>query len=89
MGEDKTPEVFEKHGEKHYVWPMQYLNGNHTRCRQCLYYQPHAKQSRYWDGECISVCANTERGYIHRSTGNDLVSARDMACKWFFLKDHD
>lgn len=87
MNEDKTHEIFIKHGEEHYVWPMIYLNGNHTRCRQCRYYLPHAKQSRYWDGECTSVCENKERGYLHRKNGNDYVSANGAACKWFFLKN--
>jgi len=89
MNENKAPEVFIKKGEKHYVWPMKDLNGNSTKCCQCRYYLPHEKRSMYWDGECTSVCANTERGYVHRTNGNDFVSANSTACKWFFLKGQE
>ena len=78
-------ETFAIKGEQHYVFPMTLYNGNTTKCGNCLYYKAHAKPSMYWDGECTSVVRNTERGYVHRSAGNDYTSRNAAACRWFFL----
>lgn len=79
-------ETFIKNNEVHYVRPLSYYKGNHTKCYQCLYYKQHEKKSRYHDGECTSVCHNTERGYSHNREGNDFTSSYNDACGWFFLK---
>ena len=86
IGEKTGKEVFIVKGEPHYVWPMDILNGNYPKCYQCHYYKPHQKPSLYWDGECLSVAHNTERGYLHRKGGNDYTSERN-ACRWFFLPE--
>lgn len=78
-------ETFVIKGEQHYVWPMTLYNVNTTKCGQCLYYRAHPKPSTYWDGECTSVVRNTERGYTHRTNGNDYTSRNASACRWFFL----
>lgn len=84
-------ETFTSKGEVHYVWPLRWPDREHrngVRCGQCAYFLAHAKPSMYYDGECTSVCCNTERGYVHRKDGkNDLRSAKSTACKWFLLPE--
>ena len=84
LTKEEREETFFLKGEEHYVWPKKDMNGFFTRCGECAYFLPHGKESRYWNGECTSVCCNTEKGYVHRANGNDYVHDKQMACKWFW-----
>ena len=74
-------------GEAHYLWPIDDYNGYTPKCSECEYYEALPEKKTTYDGECTSVAMNTDRTYLHRSSGNDFVTASNCGCKWWYVRN--